>query len=794
MEDLTSRLPGMFAYVEFDEGGNPVLHPGVDAVDGCYGKIVENIALPCGVNLCTYVQTTTDAIPQNYHWVETNTLKLSDDPLAFYNETSPDYLRHPYRFSYAEMEYDESIEYTPLDTLPEELDDESPEYVMTPLRDRLGEVVHDCDTNIEYVYYQKVPSYEYYAKMCIFSEGETYSYRTLIHYYYLLKDELGPDDTFISFMNEGIGKVYIDKRALGVDNASEYPYVPDYIYLAESSDLYNKYMSYHRLQEYYNSHFLNLGLTNDRIEEKLKYYHQIGGERVRAWLLEMTDKAQEVSELYLCYAEHAEYGVSAYVNIPLFQSYNDLGVRESYINDFIPGERYMHGEMFTYDMTTYICDLTRWIPGSDRNFEYIRCNDKYYHLDSSGYTEITFTKAYTTTLPTGLYDNAMYIIFNNEYYIWNNSGYEKIEMTESASSWIDDVTWEVVFDDQHFRPITEVGSDPWYDQDNPFGESYKIFYDCSVVPTYFISNYIRVGGIVYYWDGGQYQTDPDQGLVYNINGTGESQLTSFRNIEQFTDVFGHVQRPQDYEDWLCLYKVGNVGYHVESRDSSGNIERDHPDAIPNQGDMVTDLHAYGNVLLDITYDQIDKTLTFKYVINGHLKAIFGGMMSTSDGREIYGYGQFQYDENSTAGIVYEDTYYYTDPMIDRLINNGDFQNFIHGNISAIPNYYQNYGFEHFAFNTNQHNRTVNIGNAVIRSTSRVAEFSEDIINQIDMLRTPTFHKDWLNGIMFDPRVSSDVDISRGNAAMFEKNIRLSEIHSIEDMQQEQNGSAYKISE
>lgn len=50
-EKMISRLPGLFAYLESDEFGNMSLHKATDSLDGCWGKIVENISLPKEVKL-----------------------------------------------------------------------------------------------------------------------------------------------------------------------------------------------------------------------------------------------------------------------------------------------------------------------------------------------------------------------------------------------------------------------------------------------------------------------------------------------------------------------------------------------------------------------------------------------------------------------------------------------------------------------------------------------------------------------------------------------------------------------
>lgn len=42
LEELKSRIPGLFPYIEFDEFGRVVKHKATDSVDGCYGKIIPD--------------------------------------------------------------------------------------------------------------------------------------------------------------------------------------------------------------------------------------------------------------------------------------------------------------------------------------------------------------------------------------------------------------------------------------------------------------------------------------------------------------------------------------------------------------------------------------------------------------------------------------------------------------------------------------------------------------------------------------------------------------------------------
>lgn len=50
-EDIISRIPGLFAYGEFDEFDEYKLHKATDSPNGCYGKIVENIKINASLKI-----------------------------------------------------------------------------------------------------------------------------------------------------------------------------------------------------------------------------------------------------------------------------------------------------------------------------------------------------------------------------------------------------------------------------------------------------------------------------------------------------------------------------------------------------------------------------------------------------------------------------------------------------------------------------------------------------------------------------------------------------------------------
>lgn len=51
IEESISRIPALFAYLEYTEDGGSVIHRASDSPDGCYGRVIEAVRIPDGVGL-----------------------------------------------------------------------------------------------------------------------------------------------------------------------------------------------------------------------------------------------------------------------------------------------------------------------------------------------------------------------------------------------------------------------------------------------------------------------------------------------------------------------------------------------------------------------------------------------------------------------------------------------------------------------------------------------------------------------------------------------------------------------
>lgn len=230
-EKMISRLPGLFAYLESDEFGNMSLHKATDSLDGCWGKIVENISLPSGVSL--------------------------------------------------------------------------------------KDILHS---------------------------GETYSFRTIIDYYYQYREELGEDDEFVKFIEKAIGKITVNFE--GKTEMS-----PKFIYLANAKKLYNELVKMGKQCEFYEQNKEKFG-TDEYLCCLCKRYENIGGDAFKEYVGSLIPTAETIANEYLGYAKG---NMVLDFDIDLTSTYQDFGIISPYVPIWIPGKRYFVGDKVQYDGELYIC-------------------------------------------------------------------------------------------------------------------------------------------------------------------------------------------------------------------------------------------------------------------------------------------------------------------------------------------------------------------------------------------------------------------------------------------------------
>ena len=235
IEKMITRLPGLFAYLGEDDYGNIVLHKATESLNGCYGKIVENIVLPNNVNL------------------EYNGVKLN--------------------------------------------------------------------------------------------EGEVYSFRTLITYYYMFKDNLEATDPFRLFIEKGIGKIKVDTSKFKKGVAT-----PEYVYLSNVRQLYNQLVKMSRQCKLYQQHVSN-DVNLCCICEK---YDNMGGDGFKDYIYDLISEAEEIANEYYEYAVKDNH-LTLDFDIDLMCSEKDYGLMSSYMPQWLPYKRYYVGDKVYYDGKIWTC-------------------------------------------------------------------------------------------------------------------------------------------------------------------------------------------------------------------------------------------------------------------------------------------------------------------------------------------------------------------------------------------------------------------------------------------------------
>lgn len=294
----------------------------------------------------------------------------------------------------------------------------------------------------------------------------------------------------------------------------------------------------------------------------------------------------------------------------------------------------------------------------------------------------------------------------------------------------------------------------------------------------------------------QEKIDPDRGTDYDLSGYADSKLKSLRKYKEYINGEDKEEWPDNNEDWLYYYREGVVVNYTTINDDLGNIadvnELEKGNLTP--ATSVNNLAAYGNVIDSITANKTDRTITFEYYLNVHLKAKTVTQKTDDDGNKLYTFDSFYIDESDKYhGIKYTETYNYEEGSeLDELVN---------GDITGIT-------FDEYVSDTNETYVDFNkYAFSVIDSTVYYdkqldtqivsipyvkSEYLATIKNETDYLFSDVFKTDYLGGITYKPTVENDVRIERGNYSAFERHIKLSEVKTLEDMENYSNNSFFNV--
>lgn len=323
-----------------------------------------------------------------------------------------------------------------------------------------------------------------------------------------------------------------------------------------------------------------------------------------------------------------------------------------------------------------------------------------------------------------------------------------------------------------------------------------------------------------------------------------SQLISCRRKVSYINEIDEQENPPEGEDWLFYYRVGqpvNIEYQT---DENGNLiveGNDFIDGELNVEEYLEKMIVIGDVITNISCNAEEKTLTFEYAIGTRLivdpnrerwpgdvseKTDFIIKSEDDDGNVMYRLrtdtpftamelpddiwnpklDDVDFSKNINYGNHFVETYRYDDKELIYLIESGDFDNYINDIKYIIKkdedgneyrealdiDYISKYRFDTSRLATPCE---LHFGDSVISKNIIMSE-SQDFID----LRRPLSEIDNINfvrnnydlGMAYPNEITNNVFINRGTTSVFERHFKLSEIKTLEDMENYANGGFFNI--
>lgn len=721
-ESLISRIPGLFAYIDWNDAGISSLHKATDSLEGCYGKVIADIKIPSGKG--------TSILPAG-----------------------------------------------------------------------------------------------------------TYSYRTIIDYYYKYREELGENDPFISFVNKGIGKIKVDFSGYSEE---KYDLCPTYIHLANAKRLYAEYSLISYKCRFYKTRQTKDDEENDELCCLCRKYDRMGGDTMKNWLKSKISEAETIAKEYNGYASEKTTSLDIHVN--LVSTENDMGILSCYLNPWVGGAAHFNGELVTYDGSTYRYKGTT---GKDKyNEEEERfynpsetANDYYeklggYKFDGIG-DGIEITGSADSKLKS-LRCFTTYMSANNE-----------LETPAEDKDWLYFYREGVVTDystiNDSFGNIQLIGgvsSGGEYETNlmaygNVITDISLDTANRTITFTYVLNGHLKAklaktgkdddGNELRMYDKFVLDTDSAngkyQGVTYKETYTydaGDTISTTFVEPLLFNKS-GHGLTVG--KSIYLFYKTGSETIwnkkQVNVR-SLGDFDGNSPTAyfrLPNNTLYNPKNYSFGYSLnntdtpdfTDITYVEPSSmlfTMGSKLNEDEDIYVFFNSDTErTEDTVKVYKLGDYDGSGTTSYFQINGRDIEGKSPYIVSSYIRLDGENELY-KLSLDMDKFEKYvteeptinSFEKYEFNLDgalvmaEYNTPTDTSSAGYI----ISEFSTNVKNSYDYLYAQVFKHDYLMGITYNPQVDSEIFIERGNAAAFEKHIKLSEVKTLEDMENYANGSFFNI--
>lgn len=719
-ENMISRIPGLFAYLDSNALGEVSLHHAYDSNCGCYGKMVENIKLPVGTSLIvdekvlleegkTYTFRTIITYYYQYRDLFTKYVYIKDETRVITVE-----------------------EYKNLDTRKQNLYKRHIDSEFIKFVERgIGKI------EIPFEKYNKlINNSNLYISICKDSNVIT-------------KEEY----------NDLSEKEKANYRLKRNEN------VPKFIYLANVISLYNELVKMGKQCMFYQNNKEKFG--NDKHMCCLcERYINMGGDDLRDYVGSLIEEYKEISDEYFDYADN-EKSMTLDFDIDLVSSYDDMGIMDSYITEWIPYKQYYKGDRVFYngEIWHYQTDNTGYFY-EDVAGSIWRCKE-----DNTGY----------------FYEEALKVVFSDKYFEKINNVFEKIDIQYEN---IEDGT--ILTNDDYQEQYNTLQNE---EKKSEFKSKYKLYSPQSLID---ISK-----------------------NTFKLNGQTDSKLKDLRRFVTYMNDDNIGEKPQKGYDWLFYYRIGNI-YNISTlNDDLGNILNLDGETTASEKDG-NNLMAYGDIITNITSNEEENTITFEYIINAHLIGHNYSSKLDEDKNTIHYWKDFTPEENT--GVKYTETYNYAEGSdLDKLIK-GDFKlvpdyteegeekydetqftfdDYVNG---KYDDNLKSFKFEFITFN-NELNYSKTIANQEVNITSILTDFEvfkndNDEFMEVHFMNEENlndkgismYRHDYFNGITYAPTKKIDVYIERGSTSCFQQHIAFSEIKNINDLTEFRNGSFFKINE
>ena len=551
-ENMISRIPGLFAYLDSNALGEVSLHHAYDSNCGCYGKMVENIKLPVGTSLI---------VDEKVLLEEGKTYTFRTIITYYYQYrdlfTKYVYIRDETRVITVE-------EYKNLDARKQNLykrhiDSEFIKFVERGIGkieipfEKYNELINNSNLYISICKDSNVITKEEYNDL---SEKEKANYH--------LK------------RNEN---------------------VPKFLYLANVISLYNELVKMGKQCMFYQNNKEKFG--NDKHMCCLcERYINMGGDDLRDYVGSLIEEYKEISDEYFDYADN-EKSMTLDFDIDLVSSYDDMGIMDSYITEWIPYKQYYKGDRVFYNGEIW---------------HYQTDNTGYFYEDVAG--SIWRCKEDNTGF---FHEDALKVVFSDKYFEKINNVFEKIDNQELVN--IEKNTFKIT--GQTDSKLKDLRRFVTYMNDDNIGEKPQKGYDWLF--------YYRIGNIY-----NISTLNDDLGNILKLDGQTVTSKEDGSDLMAYGDVITNITSNKEentitFEYIINAHLIGNSNSYSSQLDEDKNTIHYWKDFTPeeNTGVKYTETYNYAEG------SDLDK------LIKGDFKLVPD---YTEEGEEKYDETQFTFDD------------------------------------------------------------------------------------------------------------------------------------------------------